>query len=275
MVRMGDCAKFLGSRMMRALALLLPMPMLLLSACATPTTGTLVPPVSLSEVGEARAGTGIAKGYLTPDRYPDSLALLPPPPADGSARMAADREAFDAAVAATEPGRWAQAGADAVLVFPHSVKSYGDVLGIEIGTATTPHLAMLLQRSMADAGLGTYKAKTHYNRTRPFVVANSPTCSPQDEDALRKDGSYPSGHSSIGWTWALILAEVAPDRKDALLQRGFEFGQSRVVCRVHWQSDVEAGRLMASAVMSQLQTDATFRAQLERARAEVAAARAR
>lgn len=259
--------------MVRRLALIVPM--LLLSACATPGPAALVPPVSLAEVGEARAGTGIAKGYLTADRYPDSLALVPPPPAAGTARMAADKEAFDAAVAATVPDRWAQAGADAVLVFPHSVKSYGDVLGIEIGTAATPHLAMLLQRSMADAGLATYKAKTHYNRTRPFVVANSPTCSPQDEAALRNDGSYPSGHAAVGWAWALILAEVAPDRKDALLERGFAFGQSRVVCRVHWQSDVEAGRLVASAVLSQLQADATFRAQLERARAEVAAARAR
>lgn len=262
----------LGCGMMRASALIVP---LLLWACATPGPATMVPPVSLAQVGEARAGTGIARGYLAPERYPDSLALLPPPPAEGTARLAADSEAFDAAVAQTEPDRWAQAAADAVLAFPAGVKSYGDVLGIAISSATTPHLAMLLQRSLADAGLSTYKAKTHYQRQRPFVARNTPTCTPQDEEALRTDGSYPSGHAAIGWAWGLILAEVAPDRKDALLQRAYAFGQSRVVCRVHWQSDVEAGRLMASAVVSQLQADPVFRAQLALARDEVAAARAR
>jgi acid phosphatase (class A) len=132
---------------------------------------------------------------------------------------------------------------------------------------------MLLQRTMIDAGLGTYKAKTHYARQRPFMVMGSETCSPQDEPALRKDGSYPSGHSSIGWAWALVLTEVAPDRTDALLQRGREFGESRVVCRAHWRSDVAAGRLVASGVVARLQSDPVFAAQLALAKNEVAAAR--
>jgi len=42
---------------------------------------------------------------------------------------------------------------------------------------------------------------------------------------------------------------------------------------VHWQSDVEAGRLMAAAAFARLQADPIFRAQLDLARAEVQKAR--
>ena len=238
--------------------------------CATTAPQAASPPTTLAAVGEARPGTGIANGFIAPQKAPDSLALLPPPPAAGSAAFAADKAAFQAAVASTDPARWEQASRDAILTFPDSVKSFGAVLGIDISSSATPHLAMLLQRSLADAGLSTSKAKHHYERTRPFVAENSPTCSPWDEAALRKDGSYPSGHSAIGWALALVLVEVAPEKTDALLQRGFEFGQSRVVCRVHWQSDVEAGRVMGAAVFARLQSEPVFQAQVARARAEIA-----
>ena len=69
-----------------------------------------------------------------------------------------------------------------------------------------------------------------------------------------------------------MLASVAPERADALLQRAYAFGQSRVICGVHWQSDVSAGRLMASAVYARLQSDPVFKAQRELARAELAKA---
>jgi len=79
---------------------------------------------------------------------------------------------------------------------------------------------MILRRTLADAGLSTYAAKNHYQRHRPFMVNNTPTCTPDEEEALRKDGSYPSGHTSIGWAWALILTEVFPDQADVILERG-------------------------------------------------------
>ncbi|MBR7513679.1 phosphatase PAP2 family protein, partial [Mycobacterium tuberculosis] len=69
---------------------------------------------------------------------------------------------------------------------------------------------MLLQRSLVDAGLATYAAKDHYKRTRPFVFYKEKTCFPADEASLRSDGSYPSGHTAIGWAWALLLRDRGP-----------------------------------------------------------------
>ncbi len=145
---------------------------------------------------------------------------------------------------------------------------------MQISEQATPNLYMLLRRTLTDVGLATYKAKDKYVRTRPFVMYKTASCTPKEEAFLAKDGSYPSGHSAVGWSWALILAEVAPDRTDAILQRGGAFAQSRGICGVHWQSDIEAGRLVGSATVARLHTNAVFNAQLAAARDEVAKARA-
>ena len=79
---------------------------------------------------------------------------------------------------------------------------------------------MLLRRTLTDTGRTTQAAKKHYNRARPFVWNKEPICTPKDQPHLAKDGSYPSGHTTVGWAWALILAEIAPDRADAILARG-------------------------------------------------------
>jgi acid phosphatase (class A) len=247
----------------------------LLGACSTPGANVVAPPPSdATVVGEVRAGTGILRGYLAPEQLPDSLALLPPAPDPKSARSAADVEVFKSMPGESDAARWSLAARDADLSFPAGVQSFGDVLGITIDAGATPHLAMLLRRSLTDAGLATYRAKDRYKRQRPYDARKLPTCYPRDEERARTDGSYPSGHASIGWAFALILTEIAPDKADALLARGYEFGQSRVVCRYHWQSDVDAGRLVGSAVFARLQADSVFRAQLELARSEVQAARA-
>jgi acid phosphatase (class A) len=126
-----------------------------------------------------------------------------------------------------------------------------------------------------DAGLSTYAAKTHYQRRRPFIEFKETTCAPQDEARLENDGSYPSGHSAIGWAWALVLAELQPERANEILQRGFAFGQSRMICGVHWQSDVEAGRVVGAATVARLHADATFADDMQTAKEELAAARAK
>ena len=68
---------------------------------------------------------------------------------------------------------------------------------------------------------------------------------PASEAALRKNGSYPSGHTAFGWAWGLILSELVPTRTNEIIRRGRAYGVSRMVCNVHWKSDVEAGRAMA------------------------------
>ena len=104
------------------------------------------------------------------------------------------------------------------------------------------------------------------------MMNGQPVCTPEEEELLRKDGSYPSGHTALGWAWALILTEIAPDRADAILARGRAFGESRNVCNAHWHSDVAEGRFMGAATVARLHADPVFRAELEAAKSEYKAA---
>ena len=70
---------------------------------------------------------------------------------------------------------------------------------------------------------------------------------------------------------ALLLCEINPDAQDDLLKLGYEWGQSRVIAGYHWQSDVDASRLVAAAGYARLHTNAEFLADIAAARQEFAA----
>ena len=110
---------------------------------------------------------------------------------------------------------------------------------------------------------------------RALSCSTARTCAPDQEQALQTSGSYPSGHSAIGWAWALVLSEASPDQSQAILARGRAFGESRLVCNVHWESDVIEGRFMGAATVARLHDQPEFLADLEAAKAELTAARAK
>ncbi len=247
--------------------------LILVAAAVTTACGSQPPTPKAEAAASDPRFPGFLPGYLPKEALVDSLALLPAPPGAGSPAQAADDASRQAAARWRETPRWTWAMRDAELRFPQAATTFACALGVPVSTETTPNLVTLLRRTLVDAGLATYRAKNHYKRVRPFVAAGEPMCDPKHEAALRADGSYPSGHSAVGMAWALVLSELAPERVDALMQRGVAFGQSRVVCNVHWQSDVEAGRVVGAAVVAQLRARPEFAEQLAAARAEVTAAR--
>ncbi len=218
---------------------------------------------------------GILAGYLASTALPNSLTLLPPPPAAGSAALALDEEVHRKSLALQGTPRWQVATADADLTFPHAAGTFSCALNAPITEQDTPRLYILLRRIRTDASDATDKAKDTYKRVRPFVVHKEPTCSPEDEKSLMQNGSYPSGHTTVGWTWALVLSEISPEQTDAVLARGRAFGESRPICNVHWQSDVTGGYLTAAATVARLHADPAFRADVQAAIDELAAVRSK
>jgi acid phosphatase (class A) len=170
--------------------------------------------------------------------------------------------------------RWEMATSDANLTFPAVAETFSCVLSVPVSEERTPKLITLLRRTLIDAGRATAEAKGFYNRTRPFVVNKKAICTPDSEAGLRLSGSYPSGHSSIGWAFGLVLSEVSPGQANAILARGRAFGQSRLVCNVHWQSDVQEGQMVAAAVVARLHAEPEFRNDVLAARTEVESLRA-
>jgi acid phosphatase (class A) len=235
------------------------------------SNATFTPATETTLAGAAAVDTAASAktGFLRPDERPDALGLLPAPPAPGSSRMAADEEIYRESVRWRGTPRWRLAALDANVQFPGAATIFACATQINVSQHETPQLYSLLQRTVIDAGKSTLAAKQKYQRPRPFAVFGDPMCLPEQATALRSDGAFPSGHASLGWAWALILAELVPDRADAILKRGYEFGQSRIVCGLHWQSDVDAGRLVGAAVVARLHGNERFMTAMQAARQEI------
>jgi acid phosphatase (class A) len=248
-----------------------------LTGCATKNAATSQARTKLGTIPEfhPELKLGALQGYLDPKAMPDSLALIPPPPMPGSAAFALDVEVAQNTFPLRDTPRFALAASDFELNVPHFVEVFSCALNTQITKENAPYLYNLLSRAFSDIGGSTYAAKNYYKRTRPFQYNHEPMAVPEARAFLEKDPSYPSGHTALGWGYALILTELAPDRTDEILARGRAFGESRIVCNHHWSSDVVWGRVMGAATVARLHADPTFLADLEAAKAEFAALRAK
>ncbi len=204
----------------------------------------------------------------------EGLAILPPPPGIGSVRFLHDEACYKEGLLERRGPRGERAAKDADL--RTMAESFSEAFGLEISKGNTPAIYALLSRAARDlGGMSTRAAKKHYQRVRPFVLYNEPTCLPEEEIFTRKTGSYPSSHSSRSWGMALILAEINPQNREAIFKRGYEIGQSRVICGFHWQSDVDAGRMAAAATVAVLHGNEGFLKAMEKAKAEFAGNKSR
>jgi len=216
------------------------------------------------------APAGDDKGYLTATSPIDAIAFLRPPPEADSVAQRHDDEVAAAALVLRGSPRWTVATADAEFMNKTlAASSFECALGVPLSQDGTPATLRLLSRVRADVMTASHDIKTHYQRPRPFMVNGQPTCSPGDEKLLRGNGAYPSGHAMLGWLWALTLADVAPGHAQALLARGRAYGESRIVCNVHWRSDVIAGRDVADVAATLVRGNAAYPRDVEAARREI------
>ena len=221
----------------------------------------------------AAEGAAPLKGYLDKAQMPMGSEFVPPPPADGSPEAQADRQVFEKTRALKDSPRWTVAQADADLDPKSAARLWDCPLNARLGEHQGPATTRLLTRMAIDVGVSYGAAKDFYKRPRPIVGNDLPICVPKDKH-LAESFSYPSGHSSISWAWTLAMAEMEPDKAVEILRRGAAVGDSRVVCGVHYVTDVEAGRRVGSAVFAAEQNSPDFQADLKAAKAEIDAQRA-
>jgi hypothetical protein len=69
---------------------------------------------------------------------------------------------------------------------------------------------------------------------------------------LTNSPSYPSGHTTYGYTEALVLALLVPQRYPQMIMRGAEYGTDRIIIGAHYAMDVLGGRALALYDMAQL-----------------------
>lgn len=154
-----------------------------------------------------------------------------------------------------------------------TVFRFADVLGPAFNEASLPKTAALFNAASHDASIVAKSGKNFFSRARPYIA--NPDVHPS-VPLNPKDGndSYPSGHATFGYMTAILLAQIVPEKRDAIFARGREYGENRVVDGVHYPSDVEAGRIDGTLVAEALLADPKFQKAFAEAKAEVRAAMA-
>lgn len=220
------------------------------------------------------AGVAVAQDYdhyFTVEEMPDAAVFLPPPPAFESVAFADDFQQWQWGKSVRSTERGTMASRDSEYGINCMADIFGQVLGLTLTEDGTPAIWRLMNRSGTTGRHSVTNAKKKYMRARPFTKMNEHVFGEyDDEESLRYNGSYPSGHTAFGWSVALALAEMAPEYQDEILRRGYQYGESRVIVGAHWQSDVDAARLAVAAALARLHTSAEYWRDLVAAREEFA-----
>jgi len=241
--------------------------------------------------GMTRLGSGVS--YVIPPVL-DVTRLLSPPPADEAARA---RDL--AAVRAAEQGRTASQSEHAEASSSVDVFLFAAALGPRFAAEQLPITADFFDRVYRSALPHLQLTMNCWQRPRPFVAdptlmplerslastrlrsapapapavpqppADSPCTAPVADTSYSP--SYPSGHATVGAMMAILLAQMVPERRDALFALGWEYGDARVISGVHYPSDVEAGRILGTMLVGVMQEDRRFRADFAAARRELRA----
>ena len=206
--------------------------------------------------------------YFPTEELPDLIQCLPAPPDSLSQGFTYDIMRYLWGKAQRRDSVRAEiACRDAVWSYEALLGEFSVPFGLAVSREGTPAIWALMTNSLATTDQMRVAPKAYFHRRRPFEVFNEPMLT-GEEEGLRGEGSYPSGHTMRGWTTALLLAEINPAAADTLFARAWMYGESRVIAGAHWQSDVDATRAAASIGYSRLQTSPRFRADMAAAQEE-------
>jgi acid phosphatase (class A) len=212
---------------------------------------------------------GAQEKYFSIDDMPDLVQCLPAPPDTASIDFAHDIMRYMwGKTMRLDAERAAQACRDAIWNLDTLAAIFSEPFGIEITEEETPEIYKAFVNGIATIEQIRVRPKAHFMRKRPFDRFQEHLLTTWEEEELRGEGSYPSGHTIRGWAAALILAEINPAAANELYARGWVYGENRVIVGAHWQSDVDASRPAASIGYAFLQTSPAWRAQMDRAKEE-------
>ncbi|THD57312.1 phosphatase PAP2 family protein [Phenylobacterium sp.] len=204
---------------------------------------------------------------LTPDQV-NPARLLAPPPEDGSAAQRLDLSEVQRAYRERSPERYAQAKWDDTHESP---ELFAATLGPAFDLAKLPETAKLLALVDNEQSVSANIAKRYFLRNRPWAIDTSIVACDYKPGANSKT-SYPSGHATLGYSVGGVLAELIPERAQAILARATDYAYSREVCGAHYPSDVEASHVLGSAIALQMLANPKVMPMVSAARAELRAA---
>lgn len=201
--------------------------------------------------------------HYLPAGQPDAMALLPPPPLAGSPEQAADmQEVRDVSRAAPSN--------DVAVAFTEkefTIFNFTPAIGPFFQPGKFPKTEAFMHGVQRDAEAVTDHAKNFWKRPRPFMIDHTLATG-----KLEKSFSYPSGHSTESMVLALVLADLFPEKRDAIIAEARTIGWHRVEIARHYPTDIYAGRVLAQAIVRQMKESPDYQRDFAAAQAEIAAA---
>lgn len=219
-------------------------------------------------VAQAPGGRGPRKPvFVTPEQV-NAPGMLPSPAKNDSWKTLEELAELHKLQDTRTPADIAHAQADDK---EESFFAFADVLGPKFQRATLPMTALLSDHIKTDEGVIVNPGKNFFKRPRPYHLDPTlkPVCKTTEN---REDYSYPSGHGTTGFVSALVLIQMVPEKRDAILARADDYAHSREVCGAHYASDEVASKNLSYAMMGVIGNNPQFRKELEAARAETRAA---
>jgi acid phosphatase (class A) len=205
------------------------------------------------------SGVAQAAGQIDPSR------VLPPPPVPRSPLALSEVAELHAIAQRATPDMLAAAKHDSDDERPDL---FNNVLGFDVTAlpATSKLLDDVVKEQSADAGA----AKRYFHRDRPWIVdASIQSCETHGPGPAKT--SYPSGHSTLAFSTGVVLAALMPDKAQAILARAKEYAENRLVCGVHFRSDINAGQDLGTIVAVTLMQEPAIQSEMDAARAELRA----
>lgn len=213
---------------------------------------------------------GFAPAFADPLLKADEdnlVQLLPPPPADGSDVAKAEMDELHK----IEKTRTAKQFEAADWDYKHEdITAFVAVMGPKFDLAKLPKTAALFDLVKAEDKATGKIAKNYFKRNRPWVV--DPTLKSCDQSDPPQS-SYPSGHSTIGYSMTVILGALVPEKAELLKKRADQYAENRLVCSMHYHKDVVAGQILGTAIAVDLLQNAAFKEKFDAAKAELIAAK--
>jgi len=200
--------------------------------------------------------------YLKVGR-PNAAELLAPPPRPGSSEQAADLALVISVSRTCSSNGMALAFSEKKF----SIFTFAPAIGSFLAPGKLPQTEAFFERLQQDAATVADLSKDYWKRPRPYTIEPSLAAG-----KLEKSYGYPSGHATESMVLALVLAELFPDRREAILEIGRNIGWHRVWIARHYLTDIYAGRVLAQAIVRELNTSAAFQEDFARAKAEIASA---
>jgi acid phosphatase (class A) len=139
------------------------------------------------------------------------------------------------------------------------------VLGEGFNAESFPLAASLSIRVFKEESAASSLLKKFYHRSRPYQADSTlhPVCPLNSEPT-----SYPSGHALSGYLLAYTLVQIVPEKKKEIFERTDQYAHNRLICGVHYASDIEASRSAAYVIFGALAASPSFQQDLAAAREE-------